>query len=77
MREEILQALQRRAADAHPQVPWDAIVGFRNVPGARLPGHQARGGWEIAERDLPVSHAERGVAQERTKRELVPTRRTK
>jgi uncharacterized protein with HEPN domain len=40
--------------EAHPEVPWESISGFRNVLVHGYFGIKLERIWEIIERDLPI-----------------------
>jgi len=43
--------------EAHPEVPWESISGFRNVLIHDYLGISLERIWEIIERDLPIFRA--------------------
>ena len=51
---ESTQRLSTGLKEAHPEVPWDSISGFRNILVHDYLGIRLERVWEIIERDLPV-----------------------
>ena len=43
--------------EAHPEVPWESVSGFRNILVHDYLGIRLERIWEIIERDLPVFRA--------------------
>lgn len=54
---ESTQRLSNELKEAHPEVPWESISGFRNVLVHGYLGIRLERIWEIIERDLPVFRA--------------------
>ena len=54
---ESTQRLSNELKEAHPEVPWESISGFRNVLVHDYLGIRLERVWEIIERDLPVLRA--------------------
>ena len=54
---ESTQHLSASLKDRHPQVPWSAIAGFRNVLVHNYLGLKPSRVWEVIERDLPTLRA--------------------
>jgi uncharacterized protein with HEPN domain len=55
------ESTQRLSADlknGHPEIPWQAIAGFRNVIVHDYLGINLHRIWEIIERDLPALQAQ-------------------
>lgn len=51
---ESAQRLSNELREAHPEVPWESIFGFRNVLVHDYLGIRLERIWEIIERDLPA-----------------------
>ncbi|MEW6743278.1 MAG: DUF86 domain-containing protein [Planctomycetota bacterium] len=51
---ESAQRLSAGIRDAHPEVDWKSVIGFRNVLVHDYLGIKLDRVWEIVERDLPV-----------------------
>jgi uncharacterized protein with HEPN domain len=51
---ESTQRLSDELKEAHPEVPWESISGFRNVLVHDYLGIKLERIWEIIERDLPI-----------------------
>ena len=51
---ESAQRVSDMLKEAHPEVPWESISGFRNVLVHDYLGIRLDRIWEIIERDLPV-----------------------
>jgi uncharacterized protein with HEPN domain len=54
---ESAQRLSDELKEAHPEVPWESISGFRNVLVHDYLGIRLERIWEIIERDLPAFRA--------------------
>lgn len=54
---ESTQRLSNELKDAHPEVPWESISGFRNVLVHDYLGIRIERIWGIIERDLPAFRA--------------------
>ena len=50
---EACRAVSATVADAHPELPWSKIIGFRNILVHHYFGIQLDVVWLIVERDLP------------------------
>ena len=54
---ESARRLSNELREAHPEVPWESIFGFRNVLVHDYLGIRLERIWDIIERDLPVFRA--------------------
>lgn len=54
---ESTRRLSNELREAHPEVPWESISGFRNVLVHDYLGIRLERIWEIIQRDLPVFRA--------------------
>jgi len=54
---ESTQRLSPELKDAHPEVFWEGIAGFRNVLVHDYLGISLERVWDVVERDLPVLRA--------------------
>lgn len=54
---ESTQRLSQALKDKHPEIPWQAIAGFRNVLVHDYLGLSLSRVWDIIERDLPALRA--------------------